>query len=534
MSTIATIASLMSGLGLFFLGVRGLSSNLVPLVGRRARVAFAAALRGPVSCALSGIVAGLATQSSTAVSWIIISFVKGGVLGEGAALLAPTWANVGTALLPIIVAIDTSVAAGLVIGVVGFATYFKLARGDRLRRMLDAALGAGLLLFGMHLVSETVGPLREALMHDAWWAAALQSPLLLAGIGAAFALAAQSSSVAAAIAVAAVSSDLLDLAAALPLIIGANTASALNNALLIPGENRAGRIVFGLQVMQKLGGSLLLLALYLYGLAEPQQMGRLFGLMGESAAAQLAVLFVIAQAGGALITNLAEMPTRRLVARMASNPAETLGEPAFLMREALSDPGTALDLAMRELARLSARLPLMLDHVREEKVQETPPPAQLSVAGTRLASLVKSYLASLLDRELSARRVSRALLLDDAAGTAAALHEALAEFVEASAPARQLPAAGRLIEALHALLEAVADHAVSLGAEDPELVLTLLGHRDQLMDELRHRLSTQAGVPPQALDGLFRMTVLFERIVWLSRRLVNGFTQVHRAQTEGL
>ncbi|QIB35610.1 Na/Pi cotransporter family protein [Ancylobacter pratisalsi] len=529
MSTLATIASLMSGLGLFFLGVRGLSASLVPLIGRRARAAFAAALQGQVSCAASGIVAGLVTQSSTAVSWIIVSFVKGGVLGEGKALLAPTWANVGTALLPMIVAIDTSVAAGLIIGIVGFATYFKLARGDRLRQALDAALGAALLLFGMHLVSVAVEPLREGLMQNAWWDAALQSPLLLAAIGGVFALAAQSSSVAAAIAVAAVATGLLDLAEALPLVVGANFAGALNNALLIPGESAAGRVVFGLQVVQKLGGTLLLLVLFLYGAIDGEALANLLDAMGEHAAAQLAVLFVLAQVAGALITNLMEKPTRRLLRRLKSNTAETLGQPAFLMREALNDPTTALDLALRELARLTARLPQMLDHVRDEAVASTPPPMVLRAAGLTLTGTVKAYLASLLDRQLASSRVSSALLLDDVAATVAALNEALAEFVDAASPASQLPSAGRLIEALHAILEAVADHAASLGAEDPELVLSLLGHRDQLMDELRHRLSTEAGVAPRALDGLFRMTVLFERIVWLSRRLVNGFSQAHRS-----
>ncbi|MPT21752.1 MAG: Na+/Picotransporter, partial [Starkeya sp.] len=129
----ATIALLFSGLGLFFIGVRGLSANLVPLVGRRTRAAFARALRGNVSAAISGTLAGMITQSSTAVSWIVVSFVRGGVLTDGPALLAPSWANVGTSLLPLIVAVDTSTAAGLVIGVVGFITYFRLVRGDRMR-----------------------------------------------------------------------------------------------------------------------------------------------------------------------------------------------------------------------------------------------------------------------------------------------------------------------------------------------------------------------------------------------------------------
>lgn len=523
----ATLALLLSGLGLFFIGVRGLSANLVPLVGRRGRAAFARALRGPVGVAVSGVIAGIVTQSSTAVSWIIVSFVRGGVLPAGRALGAPNWANVGTALLPLIVAIDTSTVAGLVIGVAGFITYFKLARGERLRHVVDAALGAALLLFGMHLVSVAVGPMRDSLMHASWWSVALGHPLILALIGFGFSLAAQSSSVAAAIAVAAVGGGLLDLAAALPLVAGANAAGMVNNAVMVPGETMAGRVIFALQVVQKGAGSLLLAAVCVAAALFPQAMGGMFG-VGD-AGGHIAILFLLAQIGGALIASLTEGVTRRLLHRyLPASAAETLAQPAFLLRESLADPNAALDLSLREMARLAARLPLLLDKVRDEPDASTPDPATLKVAGVALAGSVQAYLAALLDGQPNRRQVAASLLIDDAASNAAALHEALGEFAEAARPAQDLPTARLLIEPLHALLEAVAEHGDSLGAEDPELVLGLLGHRDRIMETLRLRLSAQQDLAPQLQDALFRMTMLFERIVWLARRLVNNFTQAHR------
>lgn len=527
----ATIALMFSGLGLFFIGVRGLSANLVPLVGRRARAAFARALRGNVRTAISGTLAGMITQSSTAVSWIVVSFVRGGVLADGPALMAPSWSNVGTALLPLIVAIDTSTAAGLVIGVVGFMTYFRLARGDRMRNVMEAALGAGLLLFGMHLVSIAVGPMREALMGHPAWNAAVENPWLLALIGAGFSLAAQSSSVAAALAVAAVGGGLLDFGSALPLIAGANAAAMINNAVLIPGETRPGRVVFALQVVQKLGGSLLLVALVVFAALRPDLVAALLRNGSGDVGAELALIFLATQIGGALTSALLEGPTRRAVARLLPmNAVETLSQPAFLLREALGDTEAALDLSMREVARLGARLPQMVEHVREEGDVSAPPAAVLRAAGAALTEAIRAYLASLLDARLSRDQVAVALLLDDAANNTGALHEALADYAHEAAAARAVPTAQRLNEALHLLLGAVADHAESLGAEEPELVLGLLGHRDRLMEDLRQRLSSQSDLTAQEQNALFRMTVLFERIVWLARRLVNGLTQVRRAR----
>ena len=523
------VAELMSGLGLFFIGVRSLSANLVPLVGRRTRAAFARALHGNVGCAVSGTVAGMVTQSSSAVSWIIVSFVRAGVLNDGPALTAPMWSNVGTALLPLIVAIDTSIAAGIVIGLVGFATYFKLVRSDQWRNALEAALGGALLLFGMHIVSVVVGPVRESLMHHQWWDAALHSPLFLALIGMGFSFAAQSSSVAAAIAVAAVGGGLLGVPEALPLIAGANAAAMLNNALLIPGETTAGRLVFALQVVQKAGGSLLLLAMAYAAECFPEPTTVLLARMSDDTGTQVAVLFLVAQIGGSLIGSVSERLTRQTMLRlMPAKAAEALAEPAFLMREALADPSAALDLSMRELGRLSARLPLLLDRVRDEPEHGTPTAPVLRTAGVALAGTIKSYMTSLLDNQPTRRQVSTALLLEDAADNVGALHEALAEFATSAALTTSLPTASRLIEALHALMYAVADHAESLGTEEPDIVLALLGHRDQLMEELRLRLSSQHDVPAEVQNALFHMTVLFERIVWLARRLVNDISQAQR------
>jgi phosphate:Na+ symporter len=526
----STIATLLSGLGLFFIGVRALSANLVPLVGRRARTLFAWALGGPVGAALSGAVAGLVTQSATAVSWIIVGFLRAGILPSGPALVAPSWAFLGTAMLPLLVAIDTSMAADIVIGVAGIAIYFKLARTDRLRHMVEAALGAALLLFGMHIISTTVGPLRDSLMQNVGLAKMLHSPWLLVVVGAGFSFAAQSSAVAAAIAVAAVGAGLLTVPDALPLIVGANAASIVNNLLLVPGETGDGRLVFVFQSVQKAAGSLFLAGVAAYTARSPAAAEMVAGLAGHSVSGQVAIVFAIAQAVGALFTSLTAGPVAALMRRLAPpGEGETLAQPVFLLREALNDPPAALDLAMRELARLSERLPLLLDRVRAEPQRTTPPVEILRSAGATLAAAIREYLRSLLDHQPRQAEVAAALLLEDATGNAGALHETLAELVEMVPQAAMLPTTGNLVEALHTLLTVVAGHAESFGTEDPALALDLLGQRDQLMEELRLRLAAGAESPVGVQDALFRMTILFERAVWLARRLVLDMSQAQRA-----
>ncbi len=527
MTNVGVIAPMLGGLGMFFIGVRSLSVNLVPLVGHRARASFAKALRGPTSSAAGGVVAGLLTQSSTAVSWIILGLIRAGMPPTIWVLVAPAWSNVGTALLPILVAINLATSASYVIGLVGFATYFKLDSTDRRRNLMDAAFGAALLLFGMQVVSGSVDPVREAMTANGDLTFIMGSPWLLVAIGAVLSLVTQSSSVAAAIAVAGVNNGLLTVPASLPLIAAANAAGIINNLLKLHRESSAGRMVFGLQVIQKAGGSLLLAVICIWAAWRPEQASEISALTSKHASGQIAVIFTLAQVFGALLASLTGKPFAALMAQWKpASEDETLGQPVFLLREALADPPVALDLALRELSRLTARLPLLLDQVRESADPKALTPATLRTAGTQLADTIKTYLINLLDQHPSRNQVAAALLLENAAGNLGAFHETLAELAAAAPEATDLPAASRLVESLHVLMGFVADHAASFGAEDPAFVLRLLGDRNAMMAELRQKLTGEAASAAQ--DALFRMTILFERAIWLARRLVTDLSQAQQ------
>lgn len=523
------IATFLSGLGLFFVGIRALSANLVPLIGRRARTLFALTLAGPASAAASGAVAGLLTQSSNAVSWILLGFQRAGALPKGAALTAAAWSNVGTAMLPLLVAFDTGLVAKIVIGLVGLAIYFKLAEGGQRRHSLEALLALSFVLLGLDIVSGTIGEIRSDLQGQPALAIVLHAPLLLALIGAAFSFAAQSSTVTTAVAVAAIGSGLLTPEAALPLIAGANAGAIFNNALAIPQEVGESRLIFLFQVVQKSVGTLFLAAFAVLAARSPLPHAALVAVAGHSVGTQIAILFAIAQIIGAFFTTLTRLPVTRAFLRFARpDPTETLGHPVFLMREAIKDPPIAIDLSQREIARLCERLPLILNYVLDEPEEGQPPAELLRSAGVTLARSIQTYLREVLDRRPQREALSTILLLEDAANHAADLHTALAELAGAVPAAASIPTTGHLVEALHTLMTVTANHAETLGRDDPDIALDLLGHRDRLMEELRMRLAANPDAPAAVQDALFRITILFERAVWLARRLVTDLSQAQR------
>jgi phosphate:Na+ symporter len=103
------------------------------------------------------------------------------------------------------------------------------------------------------------------------------------------------------------------------------------------------------------------------------------------------------------------------------------------------------------------------------------------------------------------------------------MFESLDEFVANSQDARKTPSSGRvadqMIESLHSLLSALVDASATGEPEDLQFLLTLLGHRDEIMEKIRQRvLREDPNMLPVSQTALFSATMLFERVIWLARR----------------
>ena len=100
------LADIVAGLGLFFIGVRSIGTNMKQMTGARFRRWVAWATGHHLSAALVGTAAGIVTQSSNAVTFISVSLVTSGMITLRRALPIVAWANVGTALLVFLATLD--------------------------------------------------------------------------------------------------------------------------------------------------------------------------------------------------------------------------------------------------------------------------------------------------------------------------------------------------------------------------------------------------------------------------------------------
>jgi len=520
-------ATLLGGLGLFFLGVKQLSGPLAALAGPRMRMGLAGGLG---SAALLGLLLGGLTQSSNAVTFITASMRAAGLLSLRRALPLLAWANVGTAGLVLVATFDLRLAALWVLFLAGALTFLdrgpapgaNAARGrrrasdtqGRLRPALAALTGLGLMLLGLGLLQAGAAPLRDWPAVQALLGAASGFTWLLALAGAGLVLVTQSSSTVSILLITLHAAGLISLDQAAAGICGASLGSGLAVWLLGRGLRGTARQVVLFQcALRALGAVVFLMALWVERVTGLPLLLAATGWLAEGPGTRLALLFLALQLAMALLTLPLLGAWAAWVERRApADAAEAAGQPRFLYVQALADPPSALPLVVAEQARLLARLPGTLGPLRGE------PPHPDSAGSPSLEAAIGHFLSGLLARELAPEELTGAVTRRAAQDLLVALREAVEGFTEAGLSLAAVPEAAprvaAMAEALHLLLEELAGLAPG---EDAAWLVELAADRGEMMQRLRREAAQVVGARGQ--EAMFRLTGLFERAVWLIRRL---------------
>jgi phosphate:Na+ symporter len=528
-----------AGLGLFFIGIRLIGGNLKELSGRWFRRLIARATGNPVPAALVGTLSGAVTQSSSAITFIVVSMISAGLLNARRAVPLVVWANVGTSVLVLLAVIDLRLLVMYLLAATGLGYFLNLDRAPRWRHALGSALGVALLFLGIVMVKESGGHLRaipavaDILTFAAGW------PPLAFAVGAGLTMVAQSSATVSVVAVTLTTAGLLTVDQTALLVFGASVGSGLSVWLLSANLTGSGRQIALVQVMAKAAGVGLLLPLYLADLVFAIPGGEAVRAAATAAPDRaVALLYLALQLVAALAMLPLARPALALAARAApESEEERLSRPRYLYDQAVEDPESAIDLVRREQARIFARLPLLLDSVRPDAVGPEADYGALLDASRNLVARCEVFLTELLDATTSRELMLAVLQLEKR-------NQLLGELVDTvdrqlSAPYRNLVSADRdrlhglleaLVESQHALLVTAADaldheagrvedgQAGGVPAEDVAMLLSLSGDRSETMDALRRRIAAETSLTAEQHDTLYAATALFERTVWLVRR----------------
>ena len=215
---LVTAVELVGGLVLFLFGLYYGSKGLRRLAGRRLRQLLFSLTSNRLLGSLIGVLVTTVFQSSSATTVLLVSMASAGILGLGQALGVMLGADIGTTITVQVLAFRLFDYA-LAIAVVGFVL-MNIHR--RLRNVGQAVFGFGLVFFSLKLVLAATEPLHHVPAVTTAIASLGRTPWLGMLFALVFTAMVRSSAATIGIVVGLSFSGLVDINAALPLILGAN------------------------------------------------------------------------------------------------------------------------------------------------------------------------------------------------------------------------------------------------------------------------------------------------------------------------
>ena len=515
------IISFLAGLGFFFTGLHYLSASMQPIFSGKLRSLLINFTRGPVSSALTGSFLGIITQSTSAATFLCLGLLNSGALSINRALAMVAWSGSGTALLVFLVSIDIKTASFFSLGMVGLMHLFNLTKDLKAKQIAAVFLAFGLLLFGLSLIKEAGQVLNTSTWARDFFIFSAESSLIGLLIGIFFALIVQSSSSVAILAVALNMAGIIHFNEAMILVFGANIGSGLSVLFFASHLGGKKKQVAIYCFLSKLLGTLVLYPLTWLDVS------KLFGFFNSihltmDSSLTLSIVYLALQLSGGLVVALFQNKIVLLLNYLSpESEEENLFKLHFIYPESSDNTETALILASKEQNRLIESLVDYLEPVRIEHERDVNVKLNIRHELT-LDLLIKTKLfiseATSLNKDDS--NTERLFLIQSRNEDMISLVNGLYSFeqnIEATHNF-QKGLASSMVESLHLILTLLNDSLVTKDNDD-ELLVNLTSDRSDLMEKIRNTLLNDQSIGLEERQMLFVSTGIFERIIWLIRRI---------------
>lgn len=225
--------SLLGGLALFLYGMEQMSGALKSIAGDGLRKLLSGLTKNRFLAAITGAFTTAVVQSSSVTTVLVVGFISAGLMSLSQSVGVIMGANIGTTITAQIVAFKVTKYA-LALVAIGFAMLF-VSKREKIRQTGTAVMGLGLIFFGMGLMSDATGPLRDYQPFiDVM--AKMDNPLLGILVAAAFTALVQSSSATTGIVIVLALEGFISLEAGIALAFGANLGTCITASLAALGK----------------------------------------------------------------------------------------------------------------------------------------------------------------------------------------------------------------------------------------------------------------------------------------------------------
>jgi phosphate:Na+ symporter len=404
MSATSVLIHLFGEIALLLWGITMVNSGVQRAFGSDLRWILGVALRTRLQAFLAGVGVTTVLQSSTATALMVASFTAGGAVDIVPALAVMLGANVGTTLIVQVLSFDVSLIFPVL--VFGGFTAFRRGKTSRTKDLGRVAIGLGLMLLSLRLLSETMHLVENSAILKDLLASIASDPLILVLLSAFLAWIAHSSVAAMLFIMSLAAAGVIGAPAAIVMVLGANLGSAVNPFLEAMGGDPAKiRVPVGNLLTRVVGCIValplidpILTAMTLID-SNPARLAANFHTIFNVA---LAAIFILP------LPWIAKLLVRLFPEKLqASDP----GVPQYLDKDALDTPSVALSNAAREVLRMVDTVEAMLrssqDLFREDDISRVDQVSRTDDVLDRLFSAIRRYLSSINHEALNEAEAKR-------------------------------------------------------------------------------------------------------------------------------
>ncbi len=524
-------SSMIAGLGLLFIALKILESCLHELTSGHVREIIKKNTSTGWQAAIWGGVLGLVAGDPAVVGFIAASLFTCKSIPLSRALTMSMWSNVGACCLYFIVFIDIDLLVLYFIGLTGFAYY--LEKPFRGRHLLGSIFAICLMLYALTIMKSQSDkivdiPFIANNLHS--FQQSYFKPFIISTL---LTLAVQGADIIILVLIVNLfNGHVLTLDQALFMLFGMNLGLALINLIITLSLKGVMKQILFIQVAVDVVisvGFSLCLALELYTGIPMLKAFALF--FFHNVWAQMIFIIFASNVFTCVTFSIFMEPISRLMAYLfPSTNAVDLAEPKYLGDIHIKDGNSAIDLINREIFDLLQRLPKNLEYKlttnnRQESATELELRHQQYLAVIEAIDKVVKELSQQTFDPLTANKM---LMTSDRLQIAIALEEGIFHLTHInlpdSAPESTKQLALRICEAQQAQLETVLEAISSKEEEEVVQLINATANTKTVIGTIRQEyLKNEHNTLIEIKAKVLEMTSLFERNVWLLRRLAYQF-----------
>ncbi|MFH0763053.1 MAG: Na/Pi cotransporter family protein [Candidatus Omnitrophota bacterium] len=392
------IFGVVGGLGLFIYGIWEMSEGLHKACGERMKKILHNFTGSPLKGVLVGTGITSIIQSSSATTVMVVGFVNAGLMTLVQALGVIFGANIGTTVTAQLIAFKLTDYALPIIGLGVLTVLFAKKKSHKY--IGEFLLGFGILFLGLNILTSVVKPLGEYPAFNNILISFSKNAILGILAGAVITAILQSSSVTIGMVIGLSMANLVDLKAAVPLILGCNIGTCVTALIASVGTNISAKRVAMAHIMFNVIG--VVISLPFLGLFE-----RIVVSMSSELPRQIANAHTLFN----VVNTVVFLPFTYLYANFLTkiikgkDKEEIEYLPKFLGLHLLNTPPIALEAAVKEAVRTlgitQKMVNLAMDSFLKNDLELLERITRSEETVDSLREAITSYLVELMQKELS-------------------------------------------------------------------------------------------------------------------------------------